>query len=111
MRSECPALDIFRHLTWISHKLFHFVDFDREGVDSSDPTGTIVLGRIRRVHVRNAVLTPDGSQVSITALSAISRLGGASYMRVGEGFDIARPSWRAEGEHARELSDAVKSKF
>ena len=98
----------------ILFQLLHVIDFNPEGVDLPDLTGTTVLGRIRHVHVHNAVMNPNGSQVDITALRAISRLGtlgGTSYARVGNGFEIARPSWRAEGDKATELSDAVKSKF
>ena len=42
-------------------------------------------------------------QVDAGALRAVSRGGGNIYARVGEGFEISRPSWREKGEEIRAL--------
>ena len=59
-------------------------------------THTLVLGRIHRAHIRNSVLSDDGLTVDTAALRAVSRLGGMAYARIGDSFDLERPSWRKE---------------
>ena len=63
------------------------------------------LGRVLRAHIRHSVLTPDGLTVDPASLRAISRLGGVKYARIGEGFELARPSWKEDGKLAREVLD------
>ena len=63
---------------------------------SSPPTTTLVLGLIKKAHIRNAVLSTDKRTVDAEKLQAMSRLGGLAYARVGEGFELTRPSWREE---------------
>lgn len=46
------------------------------------------------IHARNAILTPDGNLVDPEKACFVSRLGGNTYARIGEGFDIPRPSWK-----------------
>ena len=63
-----------------------------------------MLGLIKMIHIRNDVLiTPEnpssgtpahsGYNVDATKLRAVSRLGGITYGRIGEGFQIPRPVW------------------
>ena len=54
----------------------------------------MMIGRIEKAHVRNSVLQEDGLQVDPAKLRVISRLGGNTYARVTQGFDVGRPSWR-----------------
>ncbi|KII92109.1 hypothetical protein PLICRDRAFT_103672 [Plicaturopsis crispa FD-325 SS-3] len=61
---------------------------------SSDPTNTLVLGLIKTVHVRGAVMNMDDGTVDPQKLRAVSRLGGMTYARIGEGFDLPRASWK-----------------
>lgn len=70
----------------------------------------LVLGLIKLVHVRNDVLIKDdpppapGTQdrsskhltVDAAKLRPISRMGGITYGRVGEGFQLPRPVWEKE---------------
>jgi flavin reductase (DIM6/NTAB) family NADH-FMN oxidoreductase RutF len=58
------------------------------------PSTTIIIGRIKQAHIRNAVLLPDGMQADPAKLRILSRLGGNTYARVSQGFDIRRPSWK-----------------
>jgi len=57
------------------------------------PSVTLVLGRVKDVHVRNSVLQPDGLRVDPAKLRPISRISGVTYARLGEGFDLKRPEW------------------
>ncbi|EJD03430.1 uncharacterized protein FOMMEDRAFT_156838 [Fomitiporia mediterranea MF3/22] len=88
-------------------ELFHFLDIAPSAVlpdgSSTSPSTTVILGRIRRAHIRHAVLSQDEITVDTAALRAIARIGGVGYARVGEGFDLARPSWREDGETVRQI--------
>ena len=87
-------------------QLFHFLDISPSGpgpLSGPNLTNTLVLGRIIRAHVREAVLSSDGLTVDPGALRPVSRLGGVKYARAGEGFELARPNWKADGEAAKEV--------
>ena len=77
-------------------QLYQSIDIKAPNTD--DVTHTLVLGLIKQVHVRNAVLTEDGSAVDPAKLRAVARLGGSTYARVLEGFDLDRPSWKVYKE-------------
>ncbi|KAH7912398.1 hypothetical protein BJ138DRAFT_1148402 [Hygrophoropsis aurantiaca] len=72
--------------------LFHAHEIRPPGSD--EITHTLVLGLIKRVHVRKSVMKDDGT-VDAAKLRAVSRLGGTAYARVGEGFELPRPTWKA----------------
>ncbi|KZV69546.1 hypothetical protein PENSPDRAFT_652294 [Peniophora sp. CONT] len=78
--------------------LYSYQDIYSDETDKSTPdaapTTTMMIGRIEKAHVRNSVLQPDGLQVDPAKLRVVSRLGGNTYARVTQGFDVARPSWR-----------------
>jgi len=57
------------------------------------PSATLVLGRVKYIHVRHSVLRSDGLRADPAKLRAVSRLGGATYGRLSEGFDLKRPKW------------------
>lgn len=59
---------------------------------------TIVLGLVKLIHVRNAVLTPEGT-VDPALYKPLVRLGGNQYATLGDGFTIPRPRW----EEVRDL--------
>ncbi|KAG8961511.1 hypothetical protein FRC03_005309 [Tulasnella sp. 419] len=90
-------------------ELYQAIDIFADDVDptnpSSTPKATLVLGRIKLIHVRNDVLVradPTSTDpvsrhrdhtVDPAKLRAVSRMGGITYGRVGEGFQIPRPIW------------------
>ncbi|KAF9566694.1 hypothetical protein CPC08DRAFT_703661 [Agrocybe pediades] len=74
-------------------ELYSFQDICAPG--SSEPTTTVVLGLIKQVHVSESVLDEDGLTVDPAKLRAIARLGGVTYARVLEGFDLPRMFWKA----------------
>ncbi|KAG2132005.1 uncharacterized protein EDB93DRAFT_1094114 [Suillus bovinus] len=72
-------------------ELFHSYDICLPNSDKV--TNTLVLGLIKRAHVRESVLTASGT-VDPAKLRAVSRLGGDMYARIGEGFELSRPAWK-----------------
>ncbi|KAH9013746.1 hypothetical protein EDB85DRAFT_1899577 [Lactarius pseudohatsudake] len=71
--------------------LFQSQDIFPDG--STIPSATLVLGRVRYVHVRNSVLQPDGLRANPAKLRPVSRISGLTYARLGEGFNLQRPEW------------------
>jgi hypothetical protein len=61
-----------------------------------------VLGLIKAIHIRSAVLAPGGEVVDAAKLRPIARLGGISYSRLGDVFEIARPPWKHAKDTLRE---------
>ncbi|KAJ6587003.1 hypothetical protein DFH09DRAFT_1142247 [Mycena vulgaris] len=57
-------------------------------------TTTLVLGLIKQAHIHESVLAEDGASVDPRKLRPIARLGGTTYSRVLEGFDVERTSWK-----------------
>ena len=57
------------------------------------PSATLVLGRVKYIHVRNSVLRSDGLRADPAKLRAVSRLGSKTYGTLGEGFDLRKPEW------------------
>jgi len=66
-------------------------------------TTTLVLGLIQQAHIHESVLDEDGSAVDPRKLRPIARLGGTTYSRVLEGFDVERTSWK----DVREFYDSI----
>lgn len=66
--------------------------------NSMEISTTFVMGTIKKLHVRNSVLGPDGVNVDPAKLRAVSRLGGFTYARIGEGIDIGIPMWTQNKE-------------
>lgn len=91
-----------RSLPLTAPQLYQHIDIPSSSPGAANPANTMVLGHIRAIHIRNAVLAPDGT-VDPEKLRAISRLGGVKFARVGQGFEIARPSWREIEGEVREL--------
>ena len=72
-------------------------------------TTTILIGRVVRVHVLDAVTdrTATGAPVvAFNRLAAVSRLGGDTYARVTETYDLPRPGkeWQARRAGATVVS-------
>jgi flavin reductase (DIM6/NTAB) family NADH-FMN oxidoreductase RutF len=54
--------------------------------------GNLVLGDVLRFHVREDVLG-DGLKIDAEKLKAIGRMGGPTYVRTHDRFDMQRPKW------------------
>ncbi|KAI0268681.1 hypothetical protein BC834DRAFT_821058 [Gloeopeniophorella convolvens] len=72
-------------------ELFNFQDIFPDG--ATTPSTTLVLSRVKCAHVRHSVLQSDGLRIDPSKLRVVSRLGGLTYARVGEGFNLKRPAW------------------
>ncbi|KAJ3557402.1 hypothetical protein NM688_g1487 [Phlebia brevispora] len=66
-------------------------------------TTTLVFGLIKQIHVRNVVLSEDEATVDPAKLRPVARLGGSTFARLGEGFDLERPSWKALKERIQQM--------
>lgn len=73
-------------------QLYSFQDITAP--NSAEPTTTVVLGLIQKIHVRKSVLNDDGMTIDPAKLRPIARLGGSTYARLSEGFDLPRISWK-----------------
>ena len=70
--------------------------------ETGKQSATLVLGRVRYFHIRNDVLNERGL-VDFAKIKPVARTGDISYVRVGDGFRLARPSWAVEGAKIQEL--------
>ncbi|KAI0915795.1 hypothetical protein AcW1_003704 [Taiwanofungus camphoratus] len=85
-------------------ELFHHHDlYSNYGPEM---TTTFVMGSIKLMHVRNAVLASDGVNVDPAKVRAMSRLGMVTYARIGEGIDIPIPMWAQKGEEVTKFLDS-----
>ncbi|KAI0344577.1 hypothetical protein BDW22DRAFT_1354668 [Trametopsis cervina] len=80
-----------------------FKHIDIAAPESDEPTTTLILGLIKRVHVCKAVLRDDGRTVDPGKLRPVARLDGGLYSRMGEAFELPRPSWRAWKDKIEEM--------
>ncbi|KAF9529395.1 hypothetical protein CPB83DRAFT_852592 [Crepidotus variabilis] len=78
--------------------------------ETSNPTTTLVLGLIKKVHVREGALAEDGLSIDAAKLRPIARLGGKGYSRLTEGFELPRVSWKESKEEYRRLADQSSEK-
>lgn len=76
--------------------------------ESTEITATLILGLIKRVHVRDSVLSEDGDAVDPGKLRPVARLGGNSYARLVEGFDLPRLSWKATRNNYAAIQECVR---
>lgn len=69
-------------------------------------TGTLILGHVRMIHVRNSVLNEKGT-VDANKLRAVARLGGLTYGRLGNSFELPRLSWKKEKDAVERLREKM----
>ncbi|BEI94564.1 uncharacterized protein CcaverHIS019_0701360 [Cutaneotrichosporon cavernicola] len=68
---------------------------------------TMVLGRVKRIHAKEFIFDPkDKYRVLPEALMPVARLGGLTFARVVQGYDLARPRWE-EVKDTDEAKDAM----
>lgn len=63
------------------------------------------------MHVRRSVMHEDGGTVDPGKLRPVSRLGGVTYGRLAEGFDVPRVSWGGVKEEYARLESVSKSRL
>ncbi|KAJ7199230.1 hypothetical protein GGX14DRAFT_662412 [Mycena pura] len=70
-------------------------------VNSGAVATDLILGTVKYIHVRNAVLNERGL-VDPAKLKAVGRMGDTTFVRIGDGFRIPRPSWTQEKNELEE---------
>ncbi|KAK6907590.1 hypothetical protein I203_101588 [Kwoniella mangroviensis CBS 8507] len=76
--------------------------------DQGNSTSLIILGRVRRFHIRESVLDPsDPFKILTEKLRPIGRLGGISYSRTNQMVEIPRPVWD-QVKDTPEVKEALK---
>ncbi|KAJ7636866.1 hypothetical protein FB45DRAFT_907543 [Roridomyces roridus] len=69
--------------------------------DSGAVKANMILGTIKYIHIRNAVMNERGNGVDPAKLKPIGRLGGITYAKLGDNFRIPRLSWAEFGEEVQ----------
>ncbi|KAK7675972.1 hypothetical protein QCA50_021085 [Cerrena zonata] len=87
-------------------ELYKSIDFVSES--DGPPTTTLVIGLIKHIHIRNAVLTEDQKTVDPSKLRPVARLEGNSFVRLGEAFDVPRHSWKALKDSVEKIMEERK---
>ncbi|MBW0488841.1 hypothetical protein O181_028556 [Austropuccinia psidii MF-1] len=64
--------------------------------DSNKVSQTFIIGKIKAWHIKEEVLVDGGPLISIEKLRPCYRLGGISYGRVTEAYELLRPVWNNE---------------
>lgn len=75
-------------------QLEHFYDI-KSPTDPDKVTGVVILGRVKLFHVRKDTITERGS-IDPARLLPVSRLGGISYGRTTQAYDMPRPKYEEE---------------
>ena len=61
--------------------------------DAGKHTTTLVLGRVRVMHVRKDTINPETGAVDAAKTLPITRIGGLQYARTTVGYELERPKW------------------
>ncbi|KAG9124810.1 hypothetical protein FRC07_010152 [Ceratobasidium sp. 392] len=86
-------------------ELYHLQDIAPAGKPEFT-TCTFVLGLVKAVHVRKDVWVDDGKGIGMmdpVKFRAVSRMGGLTFARIGEGFELPRAAWSEIGEEIAKL--------
>lgn len=61
--------------------------------DEGKHTTTLVLGRVKVLHVRKDVIHPETGAVDSAKTLPVTRIGGLQYARTSLGYELERPKW------------------
>ncbi|KAF5393494.1 hypothetical protein D9757_000654 [Collybiopsis confluens] len=85
-----------------AESIFHF-SHDISDLNNEQTTTTLVLGLIKQVHVRESALSENGIEVNPAELRPVARLGGLTYARLTDGFNLPRLSWKKWGDKVGDM--------
>jgi flavin reductase (DIM6/NTAB) family NADH-FMN oxidoreductase RutF len=81
----------------IEGKLLEIKSLDYHGHgDSGKPTGSLAIIEATRFWVRKEAINEERSEIDLGILRPLTQLGGISYGRVRETFELPRPSFSSE---------------
>ena len=83
---------------------------DIRSARTQEVTTSLVFGLIKRIHIRKSVLAEDGATVDAAKLRPVARLGGTTFVRLGEAFDLGRPSWKGLRDEIEDMHRNVGNK-
>ena len=66
--------------------------------DQNQRTGTVVLGKVLYFHINETIIDKESFLVDTKELRPVSRLGGITYGRTTEAYELPRPVWKKEIE-------------
>lgn len=81
----------------VEAKLLHSHDW-KSKTDPERTTGTLCIVEGVNFHVREDVINEDLNILDPAKLQAVSRLGGITYSRTTQGYEIPRPDFKKESE-------------
>ncbi|RDB25416.1 Uncharacterized protein YwrF [Hypsizygus marmoreus] len=70
---------------------------------STEITTTLVLGLVKKIHVRPSVLDADGDGIDPSKLRPVARLGNRTYSRLLDVFDLPRIPWETVSDAYEDL--------
>jgi len=66
---------------------------------------------VKYIHIRNDVVEPVRGVVDARKLKPIARMGGVTYAKVSEGFDLPRKQWKDVKDDVQEKLGAISGGF
>ncbi|GAA5962983.1 hypothetical protein JCM3765_006738 [Sporobolomyces pararoseus] len=66
--------------------------------DQNKRTGTVVLGKVLYFHINEQIIDKESFLIDTKELRPVSRLGGITYGRTTEAYELPRPVWSKETE-------------
>ena len=84
----------------VEGKLVETKEFESR-VTAGKKTGVMAIVEGTRFWVREDAVNEERSLVDPGVLRPVSRLGGITYGRLVEGFELVRPEWEVEGREGR----------
>ncbi|SNX81661.1 uncharacterized protein MEPE_00366 [Melanopsichium pennsylvanicum] len=85
------------------------VEYTREiRNDQGKHTTTLVLGRVKVMHVRKDMINPDTGAVDAAKTLPITRIGGLQYARTSVGYELERLNWDAI-KHSPDVQAALEA--
>lgn len=75
-------------------------------------SNTLILGHVKYIHMRKDTMDPVRGVPDPGKLKAVVRLGGITYAKLGDGYQIPRPAWANVKDELKETfgEDAVNGK-
>lgn len=91
---ECevePHVSLLRRDADICSQLYSFQNIIPP--NSTKISNTLVLGHVKKIHIRRSVLREDGLRVDPSKLRPVARLGSSTYSRLVEVYDLPTKRW------------------